>query len=92
MATQKNGLKQEKEIKSIHVCFYPRPPRDEIFADDEIQKNSRDEIFAGDKKFYETFRGFAEKPPNPRKFIPAKMHAVKVIIINPNVLIASNRI
>ena len=47
-------------------------PRNEIFADGEIQKNSRDEIFTGDKKSYETFRGFAEKPRNPRKFMPLR--------------------
>ena len=49
--------------------------RDKIFADSEIQKISRDEIFAGDKK---SFRGFTEKPRNLRKFIPVKIYAFKV--------------
>ena len=87
------AFKQEKEIKSLDICFWlvappPPPPiesertfcnpRDEIFADGEIQKYSRDEVFAGDKKSYETFRGYAEKPRYPRKFIPAKIYASKV--------------
>ena len=35
-------------------------------------KNSRDEIFAVDKKLPEIFRGFCEKPRKPRKFLPRK--------------------
>ena len=39
---------------------------------------SREEIFVGDKSTLETFRGFAEKTRNPRKFMPAKIYAFKV--------------
>ena len=64
----------------IIVCF--GNTRGEIFADDEIQKYSRDEIFVGDKKSYETIRGFAEKPRNPRKLYPQKFMPLRYITIN----------